>query len=64
MLDLLFASDLVRQKTRQSLATETSAKPRTKHDRGRLPAVRSGSATALRRLADLIEPSQADAIAG
>jgi hypothetical protein len=63
MLDLLFASDLVRQKTRESVATDVRAKPGPIRDRRRFAAVRSGSAAALRGLADLIEPSRADVIA-
>jgi hypothetical protein len=61
MLDLLFVADLVRDKTRQSLAEFVEAKP--KDDRRRLAAVRSGSAAALRGLADRIEPT-ADAVTG
>lgn len=63
MLDLLFASDLIRQKTRQSVATDSRAERGLTRDRRRLAAVRSGSAAALRGLADLIEPSRADVIA-
>jgi hypothetical protein len=63
MLDLLFVSDAVRQKTMESLATDVRAKPRPKRDRRRRAAVRSGSAAALRGLADLIDPSRADVIA-
>jgi hypothetical protein len=62
MLDLFIAADLVREQTTKSLATEATPKPHRKRHERRREAVRSSSAAALRGLADLIEPSRADAV--
>ena len=64
MLDLFVAADLVREQTKKSLATEARPKPHRKRDERRRGAVRSSSAAALRGLANLIEPSPADAVRG
>lgn len=62
MLDLFIAADLVREQTTKSLATEAASKPHRKRHERRREAVRSSSAAALRGLANLIEPSPADAV--
>jgi hypothetical protein len=64
MLDLFAVSELVREKTSQSLATEVTTKPARRRDLHRRGALRSRSATALRGLADRIEPSRTDPVAG
>jgi hypothetical protein len=57
MLDLLLATDSARRKTRKSLEPKASpARARKSLRRGRA-VVRSRSASALRGLADLLEPS-------
>jgi hypothetical protein len=55
MLDLLIGADLVRQRTKN--AVHGPSIPVRKCERPRHRAVRSTSAAALRRLAELIEPS-------
>jgi hypothetical protein len=62
MLDLFIAADLVREQTKKSLATGPTPKPHRKRHERRREAVRSSSATALRGLASLIEPSRTDAV--
>jgi hypothetical protein len=57
MLDLFVAADLVREQTKKSLATGATPKPSRKRKQRRHGAIRSSSATALRGLANLIEPS-------
>jgi hypothetical protein len=64
MLDLFIAADVVREQTKKSLATEATPRPSRRRDQRRRRAVRSGSAAALRGLADLIEPSRTDAVPG
>jgi hypothetical protein len=64
MLDLIAVADLVREKTSGSLATEVKTKPAVRRDQPRGTAIRSRSATALRGLADRIEPSRTNPIAG
>jgi hypothetical protein len=64
MLDLFVAADLVRERTKKSLTTEATPKPSRKRDQRQRGAIRSSSAAALRGLADLIEPSRADAVRG
>jgi hypothetical protein len=64
MLDLFIAADLVREQTKKSLATGPTPKPFRKREQRRYRAIRSSSATALRGLASLIEPSRADAVRG
>jgi hypothetical protein len=55
MLDLVVASELARR--RVGAAFEPEKPPRRKRERTRLMPVRSTSASALRRLADRLEPS-------
>jgi hypothetical protein len=64
MLDLLAVSDLVRENTSQSFATEVTTKPARRRDLQRRRALRFRSAAVLRGLADRIEPSRTDAVAG
>lgn len=63
MLDLFVAADLVREKTSESLATEPTPK-RARREQPRRGALRFRSAAALRGLADRIEPSRTDPVAG
>jgi hypothetical protein len=62
MLDLLAATDAVRQKTNDSFKEEVPKRGRRARRRRSQRAVRSTSAVALRRLADLIEPSRAGVV--
>jgi hypothetical protein len=55
MLDLFVASELARRRTAASWQPKQPRKP--KGERPRRRAVRTASATALRRLADRLEPS-------
>jgi hypothetical protein len=64
MLDLIAVAGLVREKTSGSFATEVKTKPTFRRDQPRRAAIRSRSATALRGLADRIEPSHTNPIAG
>jgi hypothetical protein len=64
MLDLFVAADLVREQTKKSLATEATPKPSRKREQRRHGAIRSGSAAALRGLAELIEPTRTGALPG
>jgi hypothetical protein len=64
MLDLIAVADLVREKMSGSLATEVKTKPAFRRDQPRRAAIRAWSATALRGLADRIEPSRTNPIAG
>jgi hypothetical protein len=64
MLDLFVAAEGVRQKTRELVEAEAPKKKERRPIRRRRTAVRSGSAAALRGLADLIEPSRADTVSG
>ena len=64
MLDLFATAELVREKTRQSLDIEVTNKPTGQRDLHRRGALRLRSATALRGLADRIEPSRTDPVAG
>ena len=64
MFDLFVAADLVRQKTRESLAAEVPTRPGRNRSRRRRNALRFGSAAALRGLADRIEPSRTGAVPG
>ena len=64
MLDLYAVSDLVRERTRQSLTNEVAKKPTRQRDLHRRGALRFKSAAALRGLADRIEPSRTDPVAG
>lgn len=61
MLDLLVNAEIVKEKTRESLAAEAPAKP-LETARARRTPVRSRSAAVLRSLADAIEPSRRDAV--
>ena len=64
MLDLFAVSDLVRGKTSQSFATEVTPKSVRRRNLQRRGAIRFKSASALRGLADRIEPSRTDPVAG
>ena len=64
MLHLIALADLVREKMSGSLATEVKTKPPFRRDQPRRAAIRARSATALRGLADRIEPSRTNPIAG
>ena len=64
MLDLLIAAEGVRRKTRELAETEAPENRGRKRMRRRRNAVRSGSAAALRGLADRIEPSCVDTVPG
>jgi hypothetical protein len=64
MLDLFVAADLVREKTNQSVATDVTTTRARRRDLHRRGPVRSRSAAALRGLADRIESSRTDPIAG
>jgi hypothetical protein len=64
MLDLFVAAEGVRQKTRELAEAEAPKKKERRPIRRRRTSVRSGSAAALRGLADLIEPSRADTVSG
>jgi hypothetical protein len=64
MLDLFVVSDLVREKTRQSLDDEGATKRARRRDLQRRGALRFRSAAALRGLADRIEPSRTNPVAG
>jgi hypothetical protein len=64
MLDLFVAADLVREKTSESLATEPTPKRARRREQPRRGALRFRSAAALRGLADRIEPSRTDPVAG
>jgi hypothetical protein len=64
MLDLFVVSDLVREKTRQSLDNEGTTKQARRLDQARRGALRFRSAAALRSLADRIEPSRTNPVAG
>ena len=64
MLDLFIAADLVHQKTRESLTAEVPTKRRRNRNQRRRNALRFSSAAALRGLADRIEPSRTDPVAG
>ena len=64
MLDLLAVSELVREKTSESLATDVTTKRPRRRDQPRRGAFRFRSAAALRGLADRIEPSRTDPVAG
>ncbi len=57
MLDLLVATDLVRKQTQRSLAPKASRIDPPKAVRPQRAGLRSLSATALRGLADRLEPS-------
>lgn len=57
MLDLLVATDLVRRQTQQSLAPKAPRVDPRKAVRPQRAALRSLSATALRGLANRLEPS-------
>lgn len=57
MLDLLIAGDAVRKKTREGLATEPEKTTSRTPVRPRRHRVRATSASALRSLAAVIEPS-------
>jgi hypothetical protein len=60
MLNLLLATDAARRGVEDSVAS-TGPAPVRKPRRGRLAATRSGSAAALHRLADVLEPSSRSA---
>jgi hypothetical protein len=62
MLDLFVAADLVRQKTRESLADEAPTRPTRNRDQRWRKGLRFSSAAALRGLADRIEPSHTGAV--
>ena len=64
MLDLFIAADVVRQKTRESLAAEVPRRRRRNSDERRPNALRLSSAAALRGLADRIEPSRTGPVPG
>jgi hypothetical protein len=64
MLDLFVATEGVRQKTRKLVEAKAHKKKERQAIRRRRTSVRSGSAAALRGLADLIEPSRADTVSG
>ena len=64
MLDLFAVSDLVREKTGQSFANDAVTKRARRRDASRRGALRSRSAASLRGLADRIEPSRTDPLAG
>jgi hypothetical protein len=64
MLDLLAVSDLVREKTSESFVTEATTKPVRRRSLQRRRAIRFRSAAVLRGLADRIEPSRTDPVAG
>jgi hypothetical protein len=64
MLDLFAVSELVREKTSESLATDVTTKRARRLDQPRRGALRIRSAAALRGLADRIEPSRTDPVAG
>lgn len=57
MLDLLVATDAVRRRTQESLAPKAPRVHTHKAVRPRRTGLRSGSAAALRGLANLLEPS-------
>jgi|GraSoiStandDraft_46_1057282.scaffolds.fasta_scaffold484002_2 hypothetical protein len=62
MLDLLVNAEIVKEKTRESLAAEAPAKAPLETARARRTPLRSRSAAVLRALADAIEPSRRDAV--
>jgi hypothetical protein len=64
MLDLFVAAEFVREKTDKSLATEVPTKRPRRLDQPRRGALRFRSAAALRGLADRIEPSRTNPVAG
>jgi hypothetical protein len=64
MLDLFVAADAVRQKTTEPLREDAPKGKAGKRIRRRRSAVRSISATALRGLADLLEPSRTGTVSG
>jgi hypothetical protein len=64
MLDLFVAAEGVRKRTRELVEAEAPKKKERRPSRRRRTVVRSGSAAALRGLADLIEPSRADTVSG
>lgn len=64
MLDLFVAAEFVREKTNKSLATEVTTKRARRLDQPRRGALRFRSAAALRGLADRIEPSRSNPVAG
>ena len=64
MLDLFVVSDLVRAKTSQSLTAEATTKRASRPSQHRREAVRLRSAAALRGLANRIEPTRTDPVAG
>lgn len=57
MLELLAVSEAVRRKTAAAVDPKRPADPSPVRERPRRAAVRSTSATALRRLAERLEPS-------
>ena len=64
MLDLFIGAEGVRQKTREAVEAEAPKRRKRRPTRRRRSAVRSGSAAALRGLADRIEPSCFDTVPG
>jgi hypothetical protein len=64
MLDLFAVSELVREKTSHSFAIGVPTKPARRRTLQRRGAFRFRSAAVLRGLADRIEPSRTDPVAG
>jgi hypothetical protein len=64
MYDLFVAADLVRKQMNEALGTDALPRPSRRPAPPRRRPVRSGSAAALRRLADLLEPSRSDTVTG
>jgi hypothetical protein len=62
--DLFLAAEFVREKTNKSLATEVTTKRARRPDQPRRGALRFRSAAVLRGLADRIEPSRTNPVAG